>query len=195
MKATLLPGTLSNAEDYSAQAWMCYDDTNFYLCVDAVDDIHSAPQAGSNIWSNDSIQFTFYADGFGDLKYPPISDKDDTSAMDRLHYYEFGVSLLDSGVMEKACWRDVANGTTPRRDYPYNYVIKRDEATKHTVYELAVPWNTIYPLTPERVEDLRMSIVVVDNDMNGRDGWFEWGGGIGYSKDTSLFKHIHLLKK
>lgn len=194
-KAVLLPGSLSNTDDYNAQAWLCYDDDNVYLCVDATDDIHSAPQAGSNIWSNDSIQFTFYADGFGDLKYPPISDKDDTSAMGKQFYYEFGVSLLDSGVMEKTCWRDVANGTTPRRDYPYNYVIKRDEATKHTVYELAVPWNTIYPLTPDKVEDLRMSIVVVENDMNGRDGWLEWGGGIGYSKDTSLFKHIHLLKK
>lgn len=189
VKATLLPGTLSNAEDYSAQAWMCYDDTNLYLCVDAVDDIHSAPQTGNNIWSNDSIQFTFYADGLSEFK------TDSGQGMGEGNYYEFGVSLLDSGSTDKACWRDVANGGSPKNEYNYKYAIKRDETTKHTVYEVEIPWSTIYPLTPERVEDLRMSIVVVENDMNGRDGWFEWGGGIGYSKDTSLFKHIHLLKK
>lgn len=187
--------TITSAEDFSAQAWLCYDDNNVYMCVDVVDDYHSAPNTGNNIWSNDSIQFTFYGEGFEDLKYPPASSGDITSAMDNIHYYEFGVSLTDSGSTEKACWRDVANGTDPIREHAYQYVVKRNEATKHTVYELAVPWSTIYPLTSENVEDLRVSIAAIENDGNGRDGWYEWGGGICYEKNVDLFKHVHLLKK
>ncbi|MGN0179385.1 MAG: S-layer homology domain-containing protein [Monoglobaceae bacterium] len=189
VKAVLQPGGLTDKEDYDAQAWLTYDDKNLYICVDAADDNHKAPQSGSNIWSNDCIQFAFYADGLSEFK------ADFPQGMDRLHYYEFGVSLLDSGSVEKACWRDVANGTEPVREYKYQYAVKRDETTKHTVYEVEIPWDTIYPISPERVEDLRMSVVVVENDGSGRDGWLEWGGGIAYSKDVSLFKHVHLLKK
>lgn len=189
VKAVTQPGGLIDKADYDAQAWVSYDDKNLYICVDAVDDKHCAPATGGDIWSNDSIQFALFADEISELKtgISPVMDKD--------HYYELGVSLLDSGLVAKHCWNDFANGWSTLEEHDYNCSVKRDETTKHTVYELEIPWNTIYPLSPESVEDLRMSIAVVDNDGNGRDGWLEWGGGICYSKDPTLFKHIHLFKK
>lgn len=55
-----------------------------------------------------------------------------------------------------------------------------------TVYEVAVPWSAYFKQIPEK---LKINVLVNDNDKDqyGRRGWLELTGGIGISKDASLF--------
>ncbi|PYI55550.1 sugar-binding protein [Paenibacillus flagellatus] len=160
--------------DLSGEIWGTSDEQHLYLSARIRDDVFSQNDAGDGIWQGDSIQFAVSPGTPGESR----------------DWYEYGIALTGSGPQ---LYRWIAAQGLPTGPVANAHLrIVRDEAAKETVYELALPWTE---LKPAHMNDgmLAFSILVNDNDGQGRKGWIEWGAGIGGSKDNGLFKPIRLL--
>lgn len=159
-------------DDLYGEFYVAADEDNFYFAGKVKDNTHSAPQTGYNIWQNDGIQFSI---GKG-LPGPSIP------------YYELGMSLTNKGVSEAYCWSDpdkAGNGKLEGVDC----TITRDEKTMTTTYRIAIPWEII-PRISYDDGMAAFSMLINENDGGGRNGYLEWGSGIGASKNSSQFRTI-----
>ncbi|WP_373232765.1 hypothetical protein [Cohnella sp.] len=160
-------------EDFSGKLWSTYDDNHLYMYARVHDDVFSQPYQGDAIWGGDSIQFAVSAGMPGE----------------NLQWYEYGMALTPLGP-ELYRWMAPQGVVTGSIANP-NLQVTRDETANDTIYQLALPWSELAPIvTSDGI--LSMSILVNENDGSGRRGYVEWGGGIGSSKQSSLFKPIQL---
>lgn len=166
-------GSHQGPEDFSGTLWTAYDQDNLYMTARVHDDVYSQTKQGGEIWSGDSIQFAISAGMPGE----------------NLQWYEYGMALTPLGP-ELYRWM-APQGIEPGPISNPNLQVTRDEATKDTIYQLALPWDQLTPIVPSD-GILSLSIVINENDGNGRKGYVEWGSGIGSSKQSSLFKPIQL---
>ena len=79
----------------------------------------------------------------------------------------------------------------------------RDESRKVTTYELSIPLTEMYPANfkIKNYPSLLLSILLNDKDREeypkggeGRDGMFEYGSGIGQSKNPGMFLDFNLVR-
>jgi len=173
-KRILLSGHNGNI-DTTGQVWLQHDKDNFYMLAEIEDDIHAAPAAGANIWNNDSIQFAIA---------PGIPGESQG-------FYEFGISDTPEGAQVYR-WSNL-EGKTSAAVERANAEVIRDEEQKRTTYKLALPWSELAPIKPDRAEAISFSLLVNDNDGNGRRGWVEWASGIGNEKRPSLFRSMQWI--
>ncbi|RED51883.1 chitinase N-terminal domain-containing protein [Cohnella lupini] len=166
-------GTHNGPEDFSGKLWSAYDEDHLYMYARVHDDLFSQPMQGEEIWSGDSIQFAVSAGMPGE----------------NLQWYEYGMALTPQGP-ELYRWMAPQGVVTGTMADP-NLQVTRDEDAKDTIYQLALPWDELMPIDPGD-GILSLSIVVNENDGNGRKGYVEWGSGIGSSKQSSLFKPMVL---
>ncbi len=161
-------------EDLSGQIWGAWDSENLYLTVKVHDDVFSQTSRGESIWQGDGIQFGVS---------PGLPGESG-------EWYEYGLALTPEGP-EVYRWIAAPGMTIGTVDNAH-LAVTRDEDAKETLYELALPWEE---LEPALAEDgiIGFSILVNDNDGQGRKGWIEWGAGIGTGKNSSLFKAIKLV--
>ena len=93
-------------------------------------------------------------------------------------------------------WRHTSEGNAfPMGKVESAEVAFRREGT-HSYYEVSVPWKeiTANSIDFDTLSKIGFSMLVNDNDGQGRKGWIEYGSGIGKSKDTSLFTFLNVLK-
>jgi hypothetical protein len=69
--------------------------------------------------------------------------------------------------------------------------VRRRSADETTTYEVKIPWSAL-SADPD-TEALGFSMLVNDNDGDGRTGWREWAGGIGENKDPAAFRRATLV--
>jgi len=173
-KRILLSGQNGNI-DTTGKVWLQHDKDHLYLLAEIEDDVHAAPAAGANIWNNDSIQFAIA---------PGIPGESQG-------FYEFGISDTPEGAQVYR-WSNLEGkiaGAVERA----NAEVIRDEEQKRTTYKLALPWVEFAPIKPDRGEVISFSLLVNDNDGNGRRGWVEWGSGIGNEKRPSQFRSMQWI--
>lgn len=158
--------------DLSGSVWFTYDQQNLYISALMTDDVQFQPATDSNIWQGDGIQFAVGSGAPGE----------------QTAWSEIGAALTSAGPQ---LYRWLANGESAGSVPGAQVAVTRDDATRQTTYEIAIPWAHLLPIQPaDRLVSL--SLLVNDNDGSGRKGWIEWGGGIGGSKDSSLFKPAEL---
>jgi hypothetical protein len=169
--------------DHSALQYVKWDDENLYLAVEVTDDVHSMEVAdvyGS--WGSDSLQLSFdplRAAGYGA----------DSNHIRFIASYNANTNVSALGVES---WGPIAGAGL--NDIHYKFT--RDEDSKKTTYELAFPWKAI--LTADRLPakadftDMGISVLVNDNDTNGRKGWLKYMDGIATGKDPSQFGDLIL---
>ncbi|NOU74493.1 hypothetical protein GC098_24365 [Paenibacillus sp. LMG 31458] len=173
-KPVLLSGHRGKIE-VSGQAWLHYDQDHLYLTAKIKDDVHAAAAFGANIWKNDSIQFALS---------PGIPGES-------LGWYEYGVSDTPDGPQ---IYRWTTMGGLPAGPvHNGEAAVTRDEEQKLTIYKLALPWSELTPIQPQSGDVMSFSLLVNENDGNGRKGWVEWGSGIGNEKRPSLFRSMQWI--
>jgi trimeric autotransporter adhesin len=161
------------AADLGGTVWLTYDEKNLYLSAKITDDVHAQFSTGNLTWNGDSIQLGVSNGAPGEQK-PAFS--------------ELTMALTSNG---PELWRGSALLDAPGPVDGAKVDITRDETAKVTDYEVAVPWARLDGIQPsDRI--LSASLVVNDNDGNGRKGFIEWGQGIATSKDDGLFKLMEL---
>ncbi|NOV01613.1 CBM96 family carbohydrate-binding protein [Paenibacillus planticolens] len=155
------------ASDLSAKVKFAYDEENFYAWFEVKDQVHKGV-AGSSMWTGDSIQLAFSADGAA-------------------YETEYGLGLTGS-VPEVWRW---AAGNAQLGKETVSLTAARNESAQTTVYEAAFPWKALFKEKP--TDSFRFTYLINDNDGSGRKGWLQWTNGIGLGKDSSQFGTAKLV--
>jgi hypothetical protein len=173
-KPVLLSGQ-SGTIGVSGQAWLHYDQDHLYLTAKIKDNVHAAAASGADIWNNDSIQFALSPGIPGESK----------------GWYEYGISDSPNGAQ---VYRWTTLGGLPAGLVQHSEAsVTRDEEQKQTIYKLALPWSELTPIAPQRGDVMSFSLLVNENDGQGRRGWIEWASGIGSEKRPSLFRSMQWM--
>lgn len=162
-------------EDLSGQIWLNWDDQHLHLTAKVTDDVFAYPAAQDEIWKNDSIQFGV-AEGMPG---------------DTMLWYEYGLSMTPEGP-QMFRWISPEDTTTGVIE-DVELQITRNEDEKSTLYEAAIPWELFEPLDLSVNDLFSFSVLVNDNDDMGREGFIQWAGGIGSTKNPAAFRPVQLV--
>lgn len=156
------PFRWNGADDLSASARLAWSDRGLYVGVLVRDDVFFQPYSNhGDVWKGDSIQVGLSAPSgsrFLELAVAKLPDRTQC-----LVYTTLDASLRDSDI-PVSC-RECGNG--------------------QWLYELCVPWQALPGVKPEPDAAFRFSLLVNDNDGQGRKGWLQFHSGIGVSKDAN----------
>ncbi|MBN2449099.1 MAG: hypothetical protein JXR77_01840 [Lentisphaeria bacterium] len=159
--------TYAGAKDCSADVRLAWDPTCLYLGIAVTDDVFCQEEDGFQLWQGDCVQLAVHA-----TPPPATAGYDGTEV-------EIGLALTPSGptLFE---WMPGARRATGGR----LAVVRTGDVT---VYEAAIPWQTLglAPMAPGG--RLAWSMTVNDNDGDGFRGWLEWTPGVCGGKDSSAF--------
>jgi hypothetical protein len=155
----------------SADVWLTWADDALHLTAVVEDATHAQPETGKSTWKGDSIQFGVAPGAPGDSPT----------------FASHAIALTEQG--EQVYRITQPTGTDARRLHGADAVVQRDGET--TTYEVAIPWSAL-PVSPDAT-GFGASLLINDNDGDGRRGYVHWGGGIGSKKDTAEFNLVELV--
>jgi hypothetical protein len=170
---------LTGEDDIGVSFHSTWDEKYLYLAARVADDMHLQRQSGSQIWMDDCFQFAF--DTRNDAVNPDLAGKKGYDDND----YNFGMALTSNGP-ECYCWV-AGQGDAGGRSFPM--AIKREG--RETIYEVALPWKGLSPLTPKAGQAFGFSFIVFDSDRVEDSQAAYWIGlteGIANGQDPSLYK-------
>ncbi|MGW9113380.1 sugar-binding protein [Microbacterium sp. NPDC055683] len=163
-----LSGGRADADDLGGTFSVSWKDEGLRIHARVEDDDHSPSSTADRLWSGDSVQFAVAAGLPGD----------DPS------------SRVELGVHPDASQPSVYRYTTPVGAVDdVELEIEREGTT--TSYDVVVPWDLLGIDPGERV--FSFSLLANDADGGVREGFLEWGSGIGASKDSRLFVPVVLV--
>lgn len=165
------------------KVWFDWDSTNLYVTALITDNNFSEPATGSNIWQGDSLQVAVTSG------VPGSSATVSTSSTEG--HYEYGAALTPQGAQAYRWTAPTGQATGPVTDAAVH--VTRDDATNTTLYELALPWSDLTSVQPGAGSVFSISALLNDTDNGVREGFLQWGGGIGSSKDVAQFNMAQLM--
>ena len=172
-------------DDLWARVATRWDDENFYFAGEVHDDVFYAEGVNAaNMWSVDDFQIgVVYGDEGSDnpKKFEELSFAllEGTPTIYR-HLTRF-TDLEDVSKVEGAELAIVNKGSV-------------------TYYELKVPWSSLIPgfvennIKIEAGNEIRIGILLNENDGMGRKGYYKLGDGIGSSKNSNLFTELFMTE-
>ena len=128
------------------------------------DDVYHAPISGSNLWNQDGLQFLF----------DPLRDNAEKSGK-----YDYGCAVTPAGP-EAFCYL-TAHPSVGEGRAPWKLAETRLGGGSRR-YEVAIPWKCLAPFRPRSGADLGMSMILNEDDGEGRIGFSGWFSGP-HSKD------------
>lgn len=171
-KATVKIKDYKGVKDLSGLIWLGWDDRNLYVAAEIEDDKHSQTTGGEKGWQGDGIQMS-------------VAELPDGKGVPE--WNEFGICLAPSG---PEVYRSIGpDGLKEGLVKDAKAQIRREGTS--TIYEFAIPWTELAPASPSAGAIL-FSILVNENDGKKREGWIEWGAGIGNDKNPDKFRIVNL---
>ena len=166
-------------KDLNARFAFAYDNRFIYIAAEVQDDVHVAKRKDGDIWLNDSIQIAF--DPLFN-PHPPGNYAPDDS--------EIGFSLVE-GVPVVYRWTQWsgAPGKVPGAKVA---IVRKDDTT---VYEAAVPFLELSPLTPSFPGRCGINVAVNDADEDVRKGALAWTKGVVDPKCPSCFGVLEFVDR
>jgi hypothetical protein len=157
--------------DLSGDVWLAWNEGGLTVAASIVDDNHTADFDPGTVWKGDSIQL-------GVSTTPPGSES---------AFYAYNIGETTQG---DVAFRGAAIAEMPTRQVAENVDVSvvRDEEGDRTYYEATIPWSALQPADSEG--PFALSLLVNDNDGEGREGFLEWAGGIGSGKDTAQYRTV-----
>ena len=166
----------SGPEDLSARAYLVWDADYLYFACDVTDDVLYVPP--NVIWSGDAIQMTF----------DPLNDDMKGGQGPDDHDLAIGLSQKGSGIARYRVPQRKGLGMMEAIDV----AVQKKPDGRGYFYEMAVPWEELYPLSPVAQVVCGFSFAVSDNDGEGFKGGLAWTAGIWYGKDASALADLIL---
>jgi beta-glucosidase len=165
------------------KVWFDWDSSKLYITADITDSNFSEAFTGGDIWQGDSLQVAATSGVPGGSATP--------SSASTSGHYEYGAALTPQGAQVYRWTAPAGQATGSVTDATVN--VSRDDATSTTLYELALPWSDLSSVQPTAGTVFSISALLNDTDNGVREGFLQWGGGIGSSKDVSLFNMAQLM--
>ena len=162
-------GLWTGADDLSADVGMSWRDGQLLLYARVRDDVFSCDYKADEIWKGDSIQFAI--------------DPGHTEDVALGRAYEIGLAMTPGYVPQVWCWSAPAGEQTGPIEAGLD--VKRDG--EYTYYSAEIPLSALPSLKPAVGKVIGFSILVNDNDGQGRKGWLQWTPGIGRGKSPALY--------
>lgn len=161
-------------EDLGGTVTLNWDEDNFYMSADIVDDVFSYNAVEKDMYTNDGFQFGIA---------PGIPGES-------AEWYDMGFSQTPAGgqIFSWITPNGVEAGLIRNGDLK----IVRNEENKITRYELTLPWSELSPVVPADGV-FSFSLLLNENDGDGRNGYWEWGSGIGGAKDPKKYRTVQLV--
>ncbi|MDG0812263.1 right-handed parallel beta-helix repeat-containing protein [Cohnella rhizosphaerae] len=161
-----------------------WDDTNLYVAVSVTEDEHHLSITNAaDLWKGSSIQIAI--------------DPDRGSAPGSKGYTEFAFGLTDDGSALAYRYHAI-DGKVAGAYASGQLSIVRNESTKLTDYEIAIPWSEIIPSGTPIGDGSSLGISVLVNYSDGthvnpasgdaRNGWIEYNSGIGAGKAPRIIR-------
>jgi beta-glucosidase len=167
----------------TGKVWFDWDSTNLYVTAQINDANFSEPAVGAAIWQGDSLQVAATSGVPGSSATVSTSSADGRS--------EYGAALTPDGPQVYRWIAPTGVATGPVADAAVN--VTRDDATNTTLYELALPWSDLASAQPTAGTVFSISALDNDTDNGVREGFLQWGGGIGDDKNVDEFNMAQLM--
>ncbi len=155
------PGTAvwTGPDDQTSAVQVVYDDNNVYFGFVVTDEYHE--NAANSAWNGDSVQLMVASAG-----------RDQQVAL-----YNYAQGGTEEALGEVIVMHEAGPATDPACDCATEAVVKRNTATKRTVYEIKLPKGALglESLAGGAKFGLGMAINDGDKDAPGQQGW----GGLG----------------
>lgn len=179
--------TWKGTNDQSGVCYVAWDEEKLYLCWDVTDDVFVQNYDDASIWNGDGIQLGVY---YGN------HDEFVAAGNAAMAFHEVGVALTKNGP-EMYRWSSQNAADQPAGAVSkdkYELAITR-EGNK-TVYEWAIRWENLLNKgqQPKEGDKLGFSYLINEDDGAGRRGAMRYADGIFFSKDTTQFSYINLIK-
>jgi len=162
--------------DLNGSLRLLWDGKALYFCLSVTDDVHHAPDAGGRSGQNDCCQFAFDAYMNG----PPGYDRDELL---------FCVSDSPAGprVVQNREW----GSPEDKEILVPEQTIAMSSRGEHTrLYEWAMPWESLRPVSPWLLGRCGFSFAIIDKDEKDTEGALHWARGIFWGRDASRFGQI-----
>lgn len=161
--------------DLSAVWRGAWDSENLYLAVEVTDDVHRVQFADGGIWNQDGLQFLFD---------PTRTETEKAGKYD----YSLGV-----GTQGPQAWCHLsAHSSVNEGAAPFKIASQPLPGSAGGIrYEVAIPWKSLAPFKPEARANLGMTMILNEDDGNGRTGFMGWFSGA-HSKQLDLVGDVIL---
>ena len=166
----------------SGKMWFDWDSTYLYITADMTEQSFSQTATGADIWEGDSLQVAATSD-------VPGSSATTSSASTDGHY-EYGAALTPAG-SQLYRWTSPSEGAGQVTNATVN--VTRDEANHTTLYQVALPWSDLTSVPASANTVFSLSAMFNNVDTGVRNGYLEWGGGIGDNKNVAEFNMAQLM--
>ena len=166
----------------SGKLWFNWDANNLYVTADITESAFSELYTGGNIWQGDSLQVAATSG------VPGSSTSASTASLDG--HYEYGAALTPAG-SQLYRWTSPSQGAGQVTNATVN--VTRDDTNHTTLYELAIPWSDLTSVQPAPNTVFSVSAMLNNVDSGVRNGYLEWGGGIGDNKNVAEFNMAQLM--
>ncbi|WP_295807378.1 hypothetical protein [uncultured Victivallis sp.] len=152
------------------------DRENFELYVEVKDAVHH-PLPGKQPWEGDSVQFAFDGGGRGltgdRIEFTLTLDREGRARLEKNFAAPVG--------------GDLPGRYTPANEPMQTVTVAGERRNGRTIYRLRMPVSELYPLTIPQNGTVRFSLLVNNNDGNGRAYYREWASGIGGAKSPTKY--------
>ncbi|HYS34244.1 MAG TPA: NEW3 domain-containing protein, partial [Pseudonocardiaceae bacterium] len=166
----------------SGKVWFDWDANNLYMTAEITESAFSELYTGGNIWQGDSLQVAATSG------VPGSSTSASTASVDG--HYEYGAALTPDG-SQLYRWTSPSQGAGQVTNASVN--VTRDDTTHTTLYEVAIPWSDLTSVQPAPNTVFSVSAMLNNVDSGVRNGYLEWGGGIGDNKNVAEFNMAQLM--
>ncbi|MBD3307545.1 hypothetical protein GF339_14035 [candidate division KSB3 bacterium] len=173
-------------DDFSAAWQMMWDEAYLYLAVRVFDDQVVPQHDLGSFWNGDTLS----------LQIDPLPALTDASVLPQprdlrqIHTFDIGLNEAGPTIRRKYPALSMPSGSVEQA----RIAIRQD--AKSLLYEIALPWEVLAPLSPERGAWIGVSLVVSEDDGDGREtrcNWFGGVGGNGLAREPRLMGDVHLV--
>ncbi len=167
---------------FAARAAVAAATDGLDLVIDVSDTSFVQNESKGNYYIGDSIQFGIDTSGMGMVGAQ----------------VEFQAALTANGpVIYKGTvpyiGGDLPSNWTPAGQFVQNGSMLVDSSQSgKKIYKVHLAWSELYPYMPDTTKPIFVSLLVNNNNGNGRLGYLEWASGIGGAKNVSQYGKILL---
>ena len=154
-------------KDLSGDMRLLWDENNLYIAVEVVDDVFRNVKKDQLLWAGDGLQFLV----------DPYGAQEESEG-----FYDY---LCGSGAKGDQMWCGrTAHAEVPIGELPES-TFASSEANNSPggrIYEIAMPWSRLKPLTPAAGSRIGFSLVINEDDGGGRFSFMCWFSGVSMKK-------------